>query len=299
MDIINIVESVQQWHFLEHETLAFDLIVWEKLPQNPDKKYQHRELSDLQYDFGIAGKLTALTQENKRVLVIVETISALYLAPWLSQIPSGHTVSVLQVNTGISGFMSKASPDLNDIATLMPYAKVAEVYDQTSLIDALQYKGVQYIRLAYGETHSELFPEKTVIDGGLVDMRAHNFEGLAGTVIAPGGLLVSAIHALQHLQQEWKSFDLFGLVDYDFSIGKALKESIVKTENIVVLLDQQKWSLYESVVKAKLWDSGLVDTQIYFIYPDIEKINTILPEYLWDEANRDGLGIAEKIHSLR
>lgn len=299
MDIMNIVESVQQGHFLEHETIAFDLIVWEKLPKDPDSRYKHMELSELHYDFGIAGTLTAISQEKKNVLVILETINALYLTPWLSQIPTGHKVIVLQVNTGVSGYMSKAHPDLNDIATIMPYAKVSEVYDQVSLVDALQGAGVQYVRLAYGETHRELFPEKSIADGGIVDLRAHNFEGLSGTVIAPGGVLVSAIHALQHLQQEGKSFDLFGLIDYNFTIGKALKESIIKTENIIVLLDQKKWSLYESVVKAKLRDSGLVDTQIYFVYPDVEKINTILPEYLWDEANRDGLGIAEKIHSLR
>lgn len=77
-----------------------------------------------------------------------------------------------------------------------------------------------------------------------------------------------------------------------------MKESIIKTENIIVLLDQQRKSLYEAIIKAKLWDSGLVDTEIHFVYPSLEKINTILPEYIWEQANWDGLGIAEKINSI-
>lgn len=117
-------------------------------------------------------------------------------------------------------------------------------------------------------------------------------------MIAPGGVLVSTIHALQHLQNEGKSYDLFVLDEYDFEIGKALKESIIKTENVIVLLDQKYGTHYPAVVKAKLWDSGLVDTEVHVLYPQVDKINTILPEYLWEQAQWDGLGIATKINSI-
>ncbi len=63
------------------------------------------------------------------------------------------------------------------------------------------------------------------------------------------------IHALQYLQEDGRTHDLFVLTEYDFSIGKALKESIIKTEKVIVLLDQQRRTQYESIVKAKLWDA--------------------------------------------
>ncbi len=298
MEIINLVNAIQEWHFLRHEILPFDLIVWEKMPKDPDEKYKHMQLAEVSYDFGVAGKMAALSEKYERILLITETLSAIYLVPRLSNLPKKANATVLQLNAGIAGFMSKSNPDLQDIPLMMPYANVREVYDQVSLFDALGQKGKNYIRVSHGDTQDAVFEKKLKAEGGIVDLRAHDFEGIAGTMIAPGDLLVHAIHAAQHLKQEGKSYDLFGLVDYNFSIGAALKESIIKTENIVFLLDQQPGVMYESFVKAKLWDAGLVDTQIHFIYPDIEKINTILPDHLWDEANRDGMGMAEKIHSL-
>lgn len=74
-------------------------------------------------------------------------------------------------------------------------------------------------------------------------------------MIAPGGILVSAIHALQHLTNEGKSYDLFVLTEYDFHIAKSLKESIIKTENVILLLDQKYGTHYPAIVKAKLWDA--------------------------------------------
>ena len=88
------------------------------------------------------------------------------------------------------------------------------------------------------------------------------------------------------------------LTQYDFHIGKALKESIIKTENVILLLDQRYGTSYPAIVKAKLWDAGLVDTEVHVLYPNTDKINTILPEYLWEQAQWDGLGIAEKINSI-
>lgn len=86
--------------------------------------------------------------------------------------------------------------------------------------------------------------------------------------------------------------------DYDFQIGKALKESIIKTEKVILLLEQRYGTHYPAVLKAKLWDAGLVDTEVYVFYPQTDKINTILPEYLWEQAQWDGLGIATKINSI-
>ena len=138
---------------------------------------------------------------------------------------------------------------------IMPYARVLEAYDRDSLVNTLQQTGKNYIRIVFGETQKTLFDKELPVEGGISDLREQGFEGVAGTMIAPGGTLINAIHALQHLKQEGKFFDLFALTDYDFTIGKALKESTIKTENVIVLLDQLRRTQYEAVIKAKLWDA--------------------------------------------
>lgn len=298
MDIINLVTSVKEWLFLQGAILPYDLIVWEKQPVDLDSTYKHMTLTDVSYDFAVSWKLAALSEKYDRILVIIETIPAMYLFPRLSALGDVKSVSVIAVNAGIAWYMNKAKWDMNDIDTLIGIAHVKEVYDRDTLVAALKEKGKNYIRLSYGDTHSSLFEKPAKTEWGIVDFREHGFEWVAWTIIAPGGVLVNTIHAVQDLQNEWKLFDLFGLLDYDFVISWALKESIIKTENVIVLLDHKRKSLYESIIKAKLWDSWLVDTQIYFVYPSAEKINTILPEYIWEQANWDGLGIAEKINSI-
>ena len=116
-------------------------------------------------------------------------------------------------------------------------------------------------------------------------------------MLAPGGILVYTIHALQHLQDAGSAYDLFALADYDIQITDELKQSILKTEKLIVILDQKKRSLYEQTIKSKLRDAGLFDTEIRFIYPHTEKINTILPDYLWEQAGFDAQGLAEKLAS--
>lgn len=298
MDIVNLVNFIQEGLFLSHEVLSYDAIVWEKMPSELNKNYNHIELADLQYDFGAAGKMAALSDKYQSILIIIDTINALYLLPWLSSLPKDKRVTVLQLNAGIASYMTKSQPDITDIAMLLPYIAVKEVFDEESLMQQLVSAESAYVRISPTETHAALFEKKIDMKDGIGDLRDRWFEGVAGTVIAPGGVLVQAIHALQHLREEGKSYDLFVLGDYNFAITKDLKESIIKTEHIIMLLDQQRRTNYEAVVKAKLWDSWLVDTEISFVYPNSEKINTILPEYLWEQANWDGLWVAEKINSI-
>ena len=56
------------------------------MPMEADGKYTHMTIADVQYDFAIAGKLAALSEKHARILVISETLNAMYLLPWLSSL---------------------------------------------------------------------------------------------------------------------------------------------------------------------------------------------------------------------
>ena len=87
------------------------------------------------------------------------------------------------------------------------------------------------------------------------------------------------------------------LGEYDFALTPALQESISKTEKLIVLLDQRFDSSFIHTVKSKLRDAGLTP-KLHIITPDTRKINTVLAEYLWEQARRDGAGIAAQIKNL-
>ncbi len=301
MEIVHLVSHIEQGFFLHDDILPFDVIVWEEKPADisiSKGKYTHMTLADVSYDFGLSGKMAAVTEKHDRVLLIVKTINTMYLLPWISSLDEKKNVTIVTLGAGVASYAIKSQPEMMDVAMVMPYMSVCEVYDKTSLDHTLSEGGKKYVRVPHGETNSTVFEKKVKSDKGITDLRTLGFEGVAGTVIAPGGVLVNTIHALQHLQNEGKTYDLFALDEYDFQIGKALKESIIKTENVILLLEQRYGTHYPSIVKAKLWDAGLVDTEVHVLYPQIDEINTILPEYLWEQAQWDGLGIATKINSI-
>ncbi|MBP6910765.1 hypothetical protein KBC03_04155 [Patescibacteria group bacterium] len=141
------------------------------MPQEVDKKYKHMALSDVAYDFGIAGKLAALHEKHPRMLVIIETLNSLYLLPWIHALPKEANVTILQLNAGIASYMSKSQPDMTDIALLYGMISVKEVYDMESLMSLLLMSGKQYIRVPNGDTHSAIFPKPIAIHGGVGDIR--------------------------------------------------------------------------------------------------------------------------------
>ncbi len=172
MDIINLVTSVQEGLFLHEKKLPYEVIVWEKMPTELPLGYTHMELKDLAYDFGMSGKLTVLTEKHKSVLLIIESIEGFYLLPWLSKLPKDHTVTVVQINAGISSYMSRSMPDQMDISLMLPFVSVKEVYDMDSLMHLLGQKGHSILRISFGETHASLFKDAKA-DGGIIDLRSH------------------------------------------------------------------------------------------------------------------------------
>lgn len=159
-------------------------------------------LGDISYDFGIGGKMAALSEKYTHILLVVQTLNMFYLMPWISSLSKDANVTIINLGAGVSSYIHSTQPEMADVALLMPYMAVQEVYDKQTLDAALIAPGKNYIRVPHGETHTTLFPTAIDVEKGIGDVRPHGFEGISGTLIAPGGVLVSAIHALQDLQNE-------------------------------------------------------------------------------------------------
>ena len=109
--------------------------------------------------------MSVLTQKHDSILLIIETVNVLYLLPRISAIEKDRYVTIITLGAGIASFMNKGNPDMNDIATLMPYIPVKEVFDRDSLVEAIQAKQTQYIRVPHGDTHRSIFPKKIPVSG--------------------------------------------------------------------------------------------------------------------------------------
>lgn len=81
----------------------------------------------------------------------------------------------------------------------------------------------------------------------------------------------------------------------DFSLSDELIASIRDKEELRIIADQLDNKLWEQSIKAKLREIGLFETDIHFISPRLEQVTSFLEEYVYEQAQMDGPGIAGRI----
>jgi hypothetical protein len=64
---------------------------------------------------------------------------------------------------------------------------------------------------------------------------------------------------------------------------------------LVLVSDQIGGGLYEYFIKWVLLENKITDIDVVFVTPNYEKITTILPEYIYEQAHFDWAWIASKI----
>jgi hypothetical protein len=90
------------------------------------------------------------------------------------------------------------------------------------------------------------------------------------------------------LQEAGESMDCFITSAVDVAFSENLINSIRESESLWIVADQHNNQLWETSLKAKLWDLGLFETEIKFISPRLEKITSFLPEYIYEQSEMDG-----------
>lgn len=172
MEIVNLIADISEGRFLRDEILPYDLIMWERMPgELPKGTYTHMSINDIHYDFGVAGQMSAMTEKYDRILLIIDTLNVLYLLPWISQLSEKKNVTIVTLSSGVASYMRKSQPEMSDVALVMPYMKVCEVYDKETLNATLIAGGKRYVRVPHGETHESLFPKALTSDKGISDVR--------------------------------------------------------------------------------------------------------------------------------
>ena len=114
-------------------------------------------------------------------------------------------------------------------------------------------------------------------------------------MIALGSSVLDLFHTNTLLQERGEFMDCFVCTRSDIVFCESLIASIRESEHLWIIADQYHNPLWEQNIKAKLWDLGLFETDLEIISPRLEKVTSFLEEYVYEQSEMDGPGIAGRI----
>jgi hypothetical protein len=156
MNIINLYEYIKNWAFINELWKIFDIVVDEN------------KLKELWYEFGVSGVLSWLNKNYKNILIIIDSLNYEYFIPYIksNNWKSDSNYTIINLWTGITWFLNKSNPDIDDIWVLTNYnISIYEPYDHESLKQILNKKENKYIRISDKDIAKNLFEsEDTVIN---------------------------------------------------------------------------------------------------------------------------------------
>lgn len=296
----NLYYYIKYWLFIKNfeENNPFDLIIFEDFENKEisfSPKVNIKTMKDYWYDFSASWFLSAQTKWYQNILVIIDNLNVSYLLPFIKW-NLDKNFTIINLWTGISSFINKPIPELDDISTLTNYdINVYEPYDVNIFFKMLNNRWRNYIRIANKELPIDLmWTEWWDLNDGSITLTENMITWDNWTLIIPAYMLPECLLTIETLQKDWNHYDGFLIYDYNFELNNEIQESIKKTENLIVILDQTN-SNYENKIKAMLWDKWLFDSQIKFIYPDVKAVTTNLADFIFQQWKFDWHGIYDAI----
>ncbi len=282
----------------------YDVLLIESSKHSVDvSSFEHSDIPVIFLDeeiekwVSLSGVLTHYFEMYKKPLVILDQASIDSIFGLLRML--SLDVTIINLNVGLSGFGSKMRPSLIDISHMVDYCfDVYEPYDLASFLLVMQQKWRKYLRITNNVLLENLVSKKILTSvlksKSLVTVDELTWE--AATVLFSGAYLWVGVQTWHVLQEMWVGVNILWLLDYNFAIDVSAKEKMQRTGKLIVALDQKPGTLYESFVKAKLFDAWLIHVYVEFLYPRYEKLTTILDDYKLEQVQFDANHIAHRIH---
>ena len=298
MNWINLYEYIKYWMFLKNldGNNPYDIVIYENFENSEieiPKSINMTTMKELWFEFGYSWALSALSKKYKNILIILDWLSYIYLIPFIKSIWKKN-FTILNLWSWISWYINKWNPDLDDIWVLSDLnIGVYENYDMSTFYHSLSNKWTKYIRIMNKEIAVNLFQTSENEDEivwwfiqwwDAISMTEFWLSGNSWTILVWASLALDMILAHQSLWKD-KWYDVFLITNYSFDFDDKILNSLNKTKKLIVLLDAS--SNYENYIKAKLFDLGIKNFKIIFIYPKTEKITTFLKDYIYKQAEFD------------
>ena len=84
----------------------------------------------------------------------------------------------------------------------------------------------------------------------------------------------------------------------DIDLQADLVDSFTKRGLLIIVIDQSYPNWYQEYIKLKFKEKWYESTRIKFIYPEYDKLNTLMDEYKFEQVWLDGLALANKIGNI-
>ncbi len=299
---MNLSKYVQSFLFMdnflaENTNLPFDVIVylWERPPLYWNRNFSLPVLFLLEWWSDWLVQFRNIQQKYSRILCVLDQVGVemVWQYDWFWNNFDGIVVNLF---TGISSFGHKIAPEFDDIIVMQNYwFIVVEPYDLWNLLEIMKRKSKIYVRLTGLEMSAKLLQDEDerVREDRLLSMDKFGLWWEFATLLTSANYLWSLIQTAHILNQQEIFVDVYALLDYNFSLRDDLRKSVLRTQKLIVILDQQKnISLEKQIVSQFPLQKWL---HISFIYPKYERICAYMDEYRPDQAEFDQVGLMERI----
>ncbi len=234
------------------------------------------------------------TRLEKKLLIVVEKTSVDIIFPLIQRWKAKTTI--INSSSGMFGFTNKWFWDMRDISKARDFwLDILEPIYQEQILDFLGKNEPCYIRINEHIPSKEQIPWIKLDKNWFYNFQEHGYSWSNWTLLCFWTTLIDSLYAAWYLQKNWNPIDVFSSINYFFTIPEQLKESLKRTEKLIVVVDQHLWSLYDIWMMSNLSKLWLQNISIQFITPYYQHINSLSEEYMYEQANFDWVTIAKRI----
>jgi len=291
MNPINLYEYIKNGLVLTNLAWRdlFDVVVYESFTNTKvvlPKELPMLSLSDLGQWNGVAWKILELQKRYKKILFVMENTSVEQIISLL-RIPEEKeaTLTIVNLSSGLSWLVTSWKTHLEDIAVARTgKSSICDPHDVVQCFWLLEKEGNNYIRIQAGDYPPALVENvPTTNEGWLYSLIKHGLSWPMGTLIVWWRVANEILYACSKLQEESVMYDSFLCTDWRRSITDELRDSLLRTEKIIIVTDWDEEYMKE-YTQSKLFQSWMYEVEVIIIAPDQANVTTTQIEYLYEQA---------------
>jgi hypothetical protein len=304
MSFIHLSNYISQWWVLRNFSLGgqFDCIVYEHFVKewfDMPEGLVVRTFEELWIEHSLSGALDTLSKEYKKILIVLDQTHWSDTIPFLESYSpqEWESIHIIALHSGISWLLSgNGTRNTWSWISIHSSARVHEPFDVPSFFQWIEASWIHLHSIHDWEYVNNLFTwnEDARGDEPVHGMTWFGFSGHNGTVVCSWRVVSEVVWALQVLQQQEHFYDLFVSEYATPQITEELRESLLKTQRLILISDQSTQVLY-TMITTLLAVAWLNEIAVDFITPQTEWVTTTQWEYLYEQANFGRVGLVERL----
>ncbi len=314
--MISLSKYITSWIFLQEFDLQnkFDVVIFEKkIPDDIDSsKFNCVSILDIGLDLQPEWLITSFFDDYENPLFIMDELPIDTFYQVLDEYFG--KITVINCNTWLSSYYSKTNPETNDITFANELEmEIFEPFDKMSLkqllIQETKNEIKTYIKLANKDYPKSLLEENQIenltnnknnkkkdLFPAIIDLTSKQDEIVENTILCSWSILPETVQTAKLLQEEHGQLsDIFLALQRNGEWTKSFITHCKKTWNLIIICDQEYNHDLKMFFEIQRKKTDLDNVSIQIVCPNLDKISTVLQEYIYEQAEFDADGIIKKI----